>query len=80
MIRFETVARSRSPCSMRLNRARLVLSQSCSAFFKVCSLRLRIISLMLSLSAAISPDASTAMERDRSPLVTAVATSAMERT
>ena len=35
---------------------------------------------MLSLSAAISPDASTAIERVRSPLVTAVATSAIERT
>ncbi len=35
---------------------------------------------MLSLSAAISPEASTAIERVRSPLVTAVATSAIERT
>jgi hypothetical protein len=34
MMRFDTVVRSRSPCSMRLKRARLVLSQSCSAFFK----------------------------------------------
>ena len=65
---------------MRRKRARLVLSQSCSAFLSVCSFRLRIISLMLSLSAAISPDASTAIERVRSPLVTAVATSAIERT
>ena len=80
MIRFETVARSRSPWSMREKRARLVLSQSCSAFLSVCSFRLRIISLILSLSAAISPDASTAIERVRSPLVTAVATSAIERT
>ena len=80
MIRFETVARSRSPWSMREKRARLVFSQSCSAFLSVCSFRLRIISLMLSLSAAISPDASTAIERVRSPLVTAVATSAIERT
>ena len=63
-----------------MKRARLVLSQSCSAFFSVCSFRLRIISLILSLSAAISPDASTAIERVRSPLVTAVATSAIERT
>ena len=80
MMRLDTVARSRSPWSMRQKRARLVLSQSCSAFFSVCSLRLRIISLMVSLSAAISPDASTAIERVRSPLVTAVATSAIERT
>ena len=35
---------------------------------------------MLSFSAAISPWASTAIERVRSPLVTAVATSAMART
>src|SRR3954463_5230176 len=80
MIRFETVARSRSPWSMREKRARLVLSQSCSAFLSVCSLRLRIISLIVSFSAAISPDASTAIDRVRSPLVTAVATSAIERT
>ena len=56
------------------------MSQSCSLFFCVVSLRLRIISLMLSFSAAISPWASRAIERVRSPLVTAVATSAMART
>ena len=49
-------------------------------FFRVVSRRLRIISLMLSLSSATSPCASTAMDRVRSPLVTAVATSAMART
>ena len=65
---------------MRLNLARLVFSQSCSVFLSVVSLRLRIISLMLSLSAATSPWASTLIERVRSPLVTAVATSAMART
>ena len=65
---------------MRLNLARLVLSQSCSVFFCVVSLRLRIISLMVSLSAATSPWASTVIDRVRSPLVTAVATSAMART
>ena len=65
---------------MRENFARLVLSQSCSLFLRVVSLRLRIISLMLSLRAATSPSASTAMERVRSPLVTAVATSAIART
>src|SRR3954470_19034467 len=80
MMRFDTVARSRSPWSMRLKRARLVLSQSCSAFLSVCSFKFEIISLIVSLSAAISPDASTAMKRVRSPLVTAVATSAIERT
>ena len=63
-----------------MNLARFVLSQSCSLFFCVVSRRLRIISLMLSFSAATSPWASTAIERVRSPLVTAVATSAMART
>ncbi len=65
---------------MRVNLARLVFSQSCSLFLSVVSLRLRIISLMLSLSAATSPNASTAIDRVRSPLVTAVATSAIART
>jgi hypothetical protein len=41
---------------------------------------LRIIVLMLSFSAATSPCASTVMDRERSPVVTAVATSAMART
>ena len=63
-----------------MNLARLVLSQSCSVFLAVVSLRLRIISFMLSLSAATSPAASTATDRVRSPVVTAVATSAMART
>src|SRR6476661_7844369 len=80
MMRLDTVARSRSPWSMRLKRARLVLSQSCSAFLSVCSFKFEIISLIVSLSAAISPDASTAMDRVKSPLVTAVATSAIDRT
>src|SRR5262249_23116268 len=57
-----------------------VFSQSCSVFFWVVSLRLRIISLMLSFSFATSPCASTAIERVRSPFVTAVDTSAMART
>src|SRR5690349_22285783 len=65
---------------MRVNLARLVLSQSCSAFLSVVSRRLRIISLILSLSDATSPEATTVIERVRSPLVTAVATSAMART
>ena len=47
---------------MRLNLARLVFSQSCSLFLSVVSLRLRIISLMLSLSAATSPGASTLID------------------
>ncbi len=65
---------------MRVKRARFVLSQSCSVFLSVVSLRLRIISLTLRFSASSSPRASTAMERVRSPFVTAVATSAMART
>ena len=56
------------------------MSQSCSLFFSVVSFRLRIISLMLSLSAATSPEASTLIDRVRSPFVTAVATSAIART
>ena len=49
-------------------------------FLRVVSLRLAIISLMLSFRAATSPCASTAIDRVRSPFVTAVATSAMART
>ena len=64
---------------MRENFARFVFSQSCSLFFCVVSRRWRIISLMLSLSAATSPRASTAIDRVRSPVVTAVATSAIAR-
>ena len=60
--------------------ARFVFNQSCSLFFCVVSLRLRIISLMLSLRTATSPLASTRMDRVRSPVVTAVATSAIART
>ena len=74
------MSRSFWPCSMRVNLARLPLSQSCSALICVVSRRLRIISLMLSFRDATSPWASTWMERVRSPLVTAVATSAMART
>src|SRR5450631_4533757 len=40
---------------MRVKRARLVFSQSCSVFWRVVSRRLRIISLSLSLSTATSP-------------------------
>src|ERR1700730_11300457 len=54
-----TVTRSFWPWSMRLNLARLVFSQSCSLFLSVVSLRLPIISLILSLSEATSPCAST---------------------
>ena len=80
MMSCATEAMLRWPCIMPENLARLVFSQSCSLFFWVVSFRLAIIWLMLSLSAATSPWASTVMERVRSPLVTAVATSAMART
>ncbi len=56
------------------------MSQSCSVFTCVVSLRLRIISLMVSFRAATSPSASTVIDRVKSPCVTAVATSAMART
>ena len=72
--------RSRWPWSMLVKRAMLVLSQSCSLLRSVVSRRLAIIVLMLSLSSATSPLASTWIERVRSPWVTAVATSAMART
>src|SRR5438477_420616 len=75
-----TVARSRWPCSMLVNLARLVFSQSCSVLTSVVRRRLRIMVLMLSLSSATSPRASTWIERVRSPWVTAVATSAIART
>ena len=65
---------------MRVKRARLAFSQSCSAFLSVVSLRLRIISLMLFLSSSSSPCTCTWIERVRSPCVTAVATSAIART
>src|SRR5258708_18139826 len=65
---------------MRVNFARFVFSQSCSLFLRVVFLRLRIISLMLSFRTATSPIASTMIDRVRSPFVTAVATSAMDRT
>src|SRR4029450_3779565 len=74
-----TVARSRWPWSMPVKRARFVFSQSCSVLRSVVNRRLSIIVLMLSLSSATSPRASTLIDRVRSPLVTAVATSAIER-
>ena len=61
-------------------RARFVFSQSCSSLRLVVSRRLAIIWLMLSFSSATSPWASTAIDRVRSPWVTAVETSAIART
>ena len=75
-----TSTRLRCPWSRAVKRARLVFSQSCSVLRSVVRRRLPIIVLMLSLSSATSPRASTWIERVRSPLVTAVATSAMART
>ena len=80
MMRRDTVSRFFCPCIIELNLARFVFSQSCSAFFCVVSRRLMIIWLILSLSAATSPCASTSIDRVRSPLVTAVVTSEMART
>ena len=54
----DTVCRFFCPCIIRVNLARFVFSQSCSALRDVVSRRLRIISLMLPLSAASSPCAS----------------------
>ena len=54
-----TVVRSRWPCSMLVNFARLVFSQSCSVLRSVVSRKLSIMVLMLSLSSATSPRAST---------------------
>src|SRR5882762_5510632 len=76
---WPTRTRSRCPCSMLVKRARLVFSQSCSVLRSVVSRKLSIIVLMLSFSSATSPRASTWIERVRSPLVTAVATSAIAR-
>ena len=61
-------------------RARLVFSQSCSRLACVVSRRLATIRLMLSLSSATSPRASTAMDWVRSPSATALATPAIART
>src|SRR6185436_8035771 len=57
------------PCSMRVNLARLVFSQSCSWLRSVVCRRLSIIVLMLSFSSATSPRASTWIDRVRSHLV-----------
>src|SRR5262245_28268583 len=80
MISRETVPRSRWPCIIPLKRARLELSQLWSALRSVVSRRFRIIWLIVSLSSATSPWASTPIERVRSPLVTAVDTAAIART
>ncbi len=60
--------------------ARLVFSQSCSWFARVVSRSERTIALMLSLSSATSPWASTSIDLVRSPVATALVTAAMART
>ena len=80
MISRATSSRSRWPCIRPEIRARLVFSQSCSRLARVVSRRLATIRLMLSLSSATSPRASTAMDWVRSPSATALATPAMART
>ena len=79
MMSWVTAAMSRWPWSMPEIRARFVFSQSCSALTFVVSRRFSIIWLMLSLSSATSPSASTVIDRVRSPCVTAVDTSAIAR-
>lgn len=61
-------------------RARLDLSQSCSSLARVVSRRDSTMKLMLSLRSATSPEASTVIERVRSPSATALVTSAIART
>ena len=60
--------------------ARLVFSQSCSCEASVVSRSDRTIALMLSLSSATSPSASTEIVRVMSPAATALVTSEIART
>ncbi len=80
MISSATVARSRWPWIRPAILARLVCSQSCSWFALVVSRSDSTIALMLSFSSATSPCASTEMDRVRSPVATALVTSAIART
>src|ERR1700746_3263370 len=77
MISRATASGSRCPCISDDSRARLVFSQSCSRFALVVSRRLATIRLMLSLSSATSPLASTVIDWVRSPSATALATPAI---
>ena len=67
MIRSATAARSRWPCIRPAIRARLVFSQSCSWLAWWSRAATATIALMLSLSSATSPCASTVIDRVRSP-------------
>src|SRR5579875_2248770 len=80
MISRATWSRSRCPCIRPETLARLVFSQSCCWLALVVSRRLATIRLMLSLSSATSPRASTAIDWVRSPSATALATPAIART
>ncbi|CAM5596159.1 hypothetical protein KAURM247S_05186 [Kitasatospora aureofaciens] len=75
-----TTARSRRPCISAEKRARLVFSQSCSSLARVVSRSDSTMKLTLSLRSATSPEASTVIERVRSPAATALVTSAIART
>lgn len=80
MISSATTGRSRWPCIRLEIRVRLVFSQSCSWLARVVSRRDSTMELMLSLRSATSPEASTVIERVRSPSATALVTSAIART
>ena len=79
MISSATTSRSRCPCSIEPMLARLVLSQSWSCEACTVSRSDRTIALMLSLSSATSPSASTEMVRVRSPAATELVTSEIAR-
>ena len=80
MISSATTARSRWPCIRPAIRARLVCSQPCCWLASVVSRSEPTIALMLSFSSATSPSASTEIDRVRSPVATALVTSAIART
>ena len=79
MISSATTARSRWPCIRPAIRARLVCSQPCCWLASVVSRSDRTIMLMLSLSSATSPSASTEIVLVRSPVATALVTSEIAR-
>ena len=79
MISSATTARSRSPCIRPATRARLVCSQPCCWLASVVSRSDLTIMLMLSLSSATSPAASTEIVLVRSPVATALVTSEIAR-
>ena len=74
MISSATIVRSRWPCMSPAIRARFVCSQPCCWLASVVSRSERTIVLMLSLSSATSPRASTEIDLVRSPVATALVT------